>query len=168
MKLVYLGPFIQISKDVVVSMNDALKDHQGSIVDQSKSDPVVYLHGGQSIILGLEREFEGKQAGDKLDVTVAPEKGYGVVDQEAKQVVPRDMFPEDTAIEVGMQFHGAYPAGNPIVVTVETVDGDEIVIDGNHELAGKTLHFSVEITEVRGATQDELAHGHMHGLSCNH
>ncbi len=157
-----------ISKDVVASMNYVLKDDGGTVIDESKGEPLVYLHGAGNIIPGLESQLEGKQAGDKVEATVAPEDAYGLVDPAAKQTVPRDMFPEGTDIAVGMQFHGADPSGNPLVVTVDSIDGDEIIIDGNHALAGKTLHFSVEITDVRAATEDELSHGHVHGPDCNH
>ncbi len=158
---------MQICKDVVASMNYVFKDDAGTVLDQSKDEPMVYLHGAGNLISGLESRLEGKSAGDKLEATVPPEEAYGVMDPARKQTVQGEMFPKDTVIEVGMQFHGADHSGNPLVVTVDSIDGDEIIIDGNHELAGKTLHFSVEITDVRKATKDELAHGHVHGPGCN-
>ena len=70
--------------------------------------------------------------------------------------------------QVGAQFHGAEPDGNAVAVTVASINGDEIAIDGNHALAGQTLHFSVKVVEVRAATEDEMSHGHIHGPGCSH
>ncbi|MFT5259908.1 MAG: FKBP-type peptidyl-prolyl cis-trans isomerase SlyD [Saprospiraceae bacterium] len=159
---------MQISNDVVASINYVLKDDNGTIIDQSNGEPLVYIHGAGNLIPGLESQLEGKAAGDKLEATVAPADGYGEIDAQHMQTVKKDMFPEDTPVEVGMQFHGADPSGSPIVVTVASIEGDEVIIDGNHELAGKTLHFSVEVLEVRAASDDELSHGHVHGPGCNH
>ncbi|MEE9447719.1 MAG: peptidylprolyl isomerase [Arenicellales bacterium] len=159
---------MQIKQDTAVSIDYTLTDVEGTILDKSENGQFNYLHGANNIIPGLENALVGKANGDELEVTVAPADGYGEIDAAKLQTVQRSMFPEDTKIEEGMQFHGAAPDGSPIVVTVSSIEGDDIVIDGNHALAGKTLHFAVKIIEVRGATEDELSHGHIHGAGCSH
>ena len=114
------------------------------------------------MIPGLEKELEGKVAGDKLDVKIQPEEGYGVRNEELLQSVPREHFQNAPKIEVGMQFQAQSQQG-PILVTVMEVNADHVVVDGNHPLAGVELNFKVEIKEVREASEEEIAHGHVHG-----
>ncbi len=159
---------MKIKKNTVATMNYTLKDDSGTIIDAANDGSFVYLHGAQNIIPGLEAALEGKLMGDKVNATIEPKEAYGEIDPSRLQTMPRSAFPADAQIAVGMQFHGESPDGQAIVVSVKSIDGDDIVIDGNHELAGKTLHFEVEIVEVREATPDELAHGHIHGPGCNH
>ena len=159
---------MQIAKHAAVSIDYVLKGDDGNIIDQSSDGQFVFLAGAHNIIPGLENALEGKVAGEELDVTVEPAEGYGEVDPARVQTVKREMFPEGVEIQVGMQFHGASPDGHPVVVTVASIEGDDIVIDGNHALAGQTLHFAVKIVEVRAATEDEISHGHIHGPSCDH
>jgi FKBP-type peptidyl-prolyl cis-trans isomerase SlyD len=104
----------------------------------------------------------GRQAGDKFKVAVAPEEGYGVHHEGLVQQVPRDAFAGVDEVQVGMEFHAQGPQG-PLAVTVTAVDGDTVTIDGNHPLAGKTLHFDIEVSSVREASLEETLHGHVHG-----
>ena len=159
---------MQIAKHTAVSIDYVLKDDDGKIIDQSSDGQFVFLAGAHNIIPGLESALEGKTAGDQLDVTIEPADAYGEVDPGRVQTVKREAFPEGVEIQVGMQFQGASPDGHPVVVTVASIEGDDIVIDGNHALAGQTLHFSVEVVQVRPATDDEIAHGHIHGPGCAH
>lgn len=154
---------MQIEAHKVVTLNYTLTDNEGNIIDQSQDGSFAYLHGASNIIPGLENALQGKQPGDALDVSVAPEEGYGERDAAKTQEVPRNMFPEDTAIEPGMQFHAQGPNGETLVVTVANVEDDTITVDGNHPLAGVQLNFAVEVVEVRDALQEEIEHGHVHG-----
>ena len=153
---------MQVSKDKVAIINYTLKDDEGNVVDQSENGEFAYLHGASNIIPGLENALEGKTAGDALVVTIAPAEAYGERDESRIQAVPRAMFPPDVEVEVGMQFHAQSPEGQTLMVTVAAVETDTITVDGNHPMAGKTLHFDVAIVEVRDATQEELDHGHVH------
>ncbi|WKE66690.1 peptidylprolyl isomerase [Gallaecimonas kandeliae] len=157
-----------ISKDKVVTIHYTLKDDAGTVLDTSAGgEPLVYLHGHGNLIPGLESELEGKAAGDALDVTVAPEHGYGPYHQELVQEVPRSAFQGVDAIEAGMRFTAQTDAG-PRTVVVRDVTDETVTVDGNHPLAGQFLHFSVEIVELRDAEEEELAHGHVHGAGGHH
>ena len=143
-------------------MDYALKDDEGTLIDQSQpGNPLAYLHGHRNIIPGLEAALEGKQAGESVDVRVDPADGYGEFNPALEQVVPRDRFQGVEQLQVGMQFQANTEQG-PVSVRITKVEGEEVTVDGNHPLAGKHLNFSVTITEVRDATEEELAHGHIH------
>ncbi len=154
---------MKIANDLAVSIHYTLTDDTGAELDSSRgSEPLVYLHGHHNLIAGLENALQGLVAGDKMQVVVPPEEGYGLHDASLVQAVPRDMFQGVDTIELGMEFHVQGPEGDHFVEVVK-IEDDFITIDGNHGLAGKVLHFDVEVIEVREATQDELAHGHIHG-----
>lgn len=157
-----------ITNDTVVQFHYTLTDSDGKVLDKSNDEPLAYLHGHHNIIPGLEKALEGKQVGDKLTVTVQPEDAYGAYIEEAIQEVPRSNFQGVDNIESGMQFQSQTDDGHVMLVTVKDVTDDMVVVDGNHPLAGVTLTFDVEITEVRTATADEIAHGHAHGVGGHH
>lgn len=159
---------MQIAKHTAVSIDYVLTGDDGEIIDQSADGQFIFLAGAHNIIPGLESALEGKVAGDELDVTVEPAEAYGEIDPARVQTVKREVFPEGVDIQVGAQFHGASPDGHPVVVTVASIEGDDVVIDGNHALAGRTLNFAVKVVEVRAATEDEITHGHIHGPGCSH
>jgi FKBP-type peptidyl-prolyl cis-trans isomerase SlyD len=159
---------MQAAENSVVSMHYTLTNNKGEVLDSSQGgDPLTYLHGSGNIIPGLEKALTGKQAGDKLQVTVEPAEGYGVHDPALVQQVPKRAFQGVPSIEPGMTFHAQSSQG-PMRVTVTAVQGDMVTVDGNHPLAGETLNFDVEITEVRAATLEEIAHGHVHGPGGHH
>jgi FKBP-type peptidyl-prolyl cis-trans isomerase SlyD len=152
-----------IGDDSVVSFHYTLRDDTGSFNESSEGgSPVVYLHGRNHIVPGLEKELAGKKSGDKLTATVAPEEGYGQRNEAAVQRVPLKHLATRGPISVGQ------------MVVVNTRDGGRqarvvkvghfnVDLDLNHPLAGRTLTFDVEIVDVRAATEEELAHGHAHG-----
>ncbi|HFD81123.1 MAG TPA: peptidylprolyl isomerase [Gammaproteobacteria bacterium] len=154
---------MQVESRKVVTLKYTLTDDEGNVIDQSSDGSFAYLHGANNIIPGLENALTGKQAGDELQVSVSPEEGYGERDASKTQAVPREMFPQDTEIEPGMQFHAQGPNGETVVVTVTAVDAETVTVDGNHPLAGVPLNFAVEIVDVRDASPEELEHGHVHG-----
>jgi len=154
---------MQIEKNKVVGIDYTLTDKEGTVIDTSEGrEPLKYIHGIGALIPGLEKELNGKAAGDKLSVTIAPEEGYGQRNEELRQSIPSAQFPPEPEPKVGMQFQANGPEG-PIVVTIVDVAADHVVVDGNHPLAGVTLNFDVEIKEVRDASAEELEHGHVHG-----
>lgn len=151
-----------IQNDQVVSFNYTLTDAEGTVIDKSEGQPLVYLHGAGNIIPGLENALTGKNVGDKLTVHVPAAEGYGEYSAEMVQEVPRNMFQGVDNIEAGMQFQAQTDDGMQ-VVTVKEVTEESIFVDGNHPLAGQDLNFDVEIVEIRPASQEELDHGHVHG-----
>lgn len=159
---------MQIAQNSVAAFHYTLTDDKGQVIDSSQGrEPLTYLHGSGQIVPGLEKQMEGRQAGDKFDAHVAPEEGYGVHHAELMQEVPREAFQGVDDIQPGMQFQGRGPQGE-INVTVTKVEDGKVFIDGNHPLAGKTLHFAIEVTDVRAASEEELAHGHVHGAGGHH
>jgi FKBP-type peptidyl-prolyl cis-trans isomerase SlyD len=159
---------MQVADNMAVSIHYTLTNDDGEVLDSSIGDEaLVYLHGGGSIISGLEKALHGKVAGDKFNVRIPAEDAYGELMEEMVQVISRDMFEGIDNIEVGMQFHADVSSGSGIV-TVVNIEDDDITIDGNHPLAGLALTFDVEIVDVRAATEEEAAHGHIHGAGCHH
>jgi FKBP-type peptidyl-prolyl cis-trans isomerase SlyD len=138
-------------------MNYTLTDDEGQVIDESQV-PMDYLHGYENIIPGLEKELEGTEPGDKRDVVVDPAEGYGEHDPEAVFAVPADRVPDHKQLTPGMNVVADTPDG-PMPLVVLEVNDDNVVVDANHPLAGKRLHFAVEIVDVRAATGDELAQG---------
>lgn len=153
-----------ISKNSVVSFHYTLNDPDGKLLDTSAGrDAFAYIHGSGMIVPGLEEELEGKKSGDSLQVAIPAAKGYGELDEKLFQRVPVEKFGEQTVHE-GMQFQ---TPDHQVWTVVEVKDG-QVLLNGNHPLAGVTLHFSLEVTEVRDATPDELSHGHVHGPGGHH
>lgn len=157
-----------ISHHKVVTIDYTLKNAQGEVLDSSEGEePLVYLHGAENIVVGLERELEGKAVGDSLNTIVSPEDGYGVRNEELVAAVPREMFESDMEIEVGMNFQAETDQGVQVVNIVATND-EEVTVDGNHPLADEALHFDVTVRAIREATAEELEHGHVHSAGCDH
>jgi len=162
---------MQIAQHAVASLRYTLTDSQGDILDEATNEePFVYLHGANNIIPGLENALIGKQKSDQLAVTIPPEDAYGLHDERLTQEVSKEMFSgvDDSQLMPGAQFHAQTNAGQE-VITVASVQEDTVTIDGNHPLAGETLHFDVTVLEVRAATEEEISHGHAHAEGdCGH
>ncbi len=153
-----------IADGQVVVMQYTLRADDGEVLDASTpDDPMAYLHGAENIVPGLEKALAGKAVGFKGNVTVTPAEGYGEREDEAPDAIPRRAFPADMEIEPGMTFMAEGPNNEHAPIWVVGVEGDNVLVDSQHPLAGKTLHFEVEVLAVRPATQDELDHGHPHG-----
>lgn len=154
-----------IADDLVVGLRYTLRNDAGETLDRSEDDdPLQYLHGHENIVPGLERALTGKVVGDKLVVVVSPEEGYGTRDAAGERKVPRNAFPEDVELEVGMELvMEDTSTGDEQPFWVKSVGKDVVTIDMNHPLAGVQLHFDVEVLSVRPATAEELDHGHPHG-----
>ena len=142
----------------VVSVHYVMRDDSGAILDSTRvnGQPLVYIHGTQNMLDGLEAELTGKSAGEKFRVTLPPERGFGLVDPALKQTVPVELF-DGMKLEKGMVFGSQSDAHQ--MRTVTEIHGDTVTLDANHPLAGQTLHFDVEIVFVRSATSAELERG---------
>lgn len=152
----------------VVSFHYTLKDSAGKVLESSNGDePLSYLEGVGQIIPGLESALQGLKKGDKKNVNVKAAEAYGEVDQDMVVQVPRAQIPKKDVV-VGDRFHADSGGGHTQVVVVTGVTDTHITVDGNHPLAGQDLNFEVEITDVRDATADEMAHGHAHGPGGHH
>lgn len=152
-----------IGDKLVVSMHYTLTDNEGNVLDSSEgAEPLTYLHGAGNIIPGLEKALVGKVEGDTQQVTVQPAEGYGEVMSELMQTVDKAAFQGVESVEVGMSFEAQTSDGSVQHIVVSKVDGDQVTVDANHPLAGVVLNFDVEIVSVREATEEEIAHGHVH------
>lgn len=157
-----------VADQTVVSFSYELRSNDGKLLDASdEGAPMLYLHGASNIVPGLEKAMKDKKVGDKFDVKVAPEDGYGErVGNVA--VVPRAELPSDVELVAGMRVVAEGPEGEMFPLWIAKVEGDEVTLDPNHPLAGEELNFSVEISEIRAATAEELEHGHPHGPGGHH
>ena len=157
-----------VKKDSVVSVSYSLKNSKGEPLGEATEEaPLAYLHGVGQIVPGLEKELEGMSVGDQKEVTLTPTEGYGEVNPTLKMELPRANFPADMEIKAGQQF-SAEMENKQQVFTVIAQQGDKIQVDGNHPLAGETLHFSVKVLDLREATATELEHGHIHDGGHDH
>jgi len=158
---------MQIAKNMVVSLSYQLYGTDGELIEQTEQ-PVEYLHGGYgNMFPAVEKALEGKDVGETCRVRLAPDDGFGDYDAELVHIEPRDKFPGN--VEVGMQFEGSgEESGDTIVYTVTDVAEEKVVVDGNHPLAGQTLHFECTVAGVRAASDEELSHGHVHGEHGHH
>ena len=153
---------MQILKDTVVTLNYTMYDQHGSIIDKNH-DPIVYLHGGYDNILpAVEAALEGQNIGETISVTMAPDDAFGEIDPSLVHEEDVGLFPPD--LEVGMMFETRDPeTGDAAQFRVTSIDAGLVTVDGNHPLAGMHLRFEAEILAIRPATEEELAHGHVHG-----
>ena len=159
---------MSVAVNKVVTIHYTLTNDEGKVLDSSEGhEPLAYIHGGGNIIPGLEKALTGRAVGDQFNVSISPEEGYGKRDEELVQTVPKNAFQGVDEILPGMQFQAQTPEGIQLV-TVIKVEGDEVTLDGNHPMADLTLNFSVEITSIRDASQEELDHGHVHGPGGHH
>lgn len=160
---------MKIAKDTVVSLNYELFDSAGELLEQVQT-PISYLHGGYDGIFPLvEEALHGKKVGDQCSVTMQPDDAFGEYDHTLVEVEARNSFPKEVA--VGMQFEGCPEDADEedyLLFTVVEVTDDEVTVDGNHPLAGKTLTFNCTVTGVRPATAEELEHGHVHDAGNGH
>ena len=159
---------MNIQNNSAVSFHYKLTDDDGISIDSSEGkEPLGYLHGAGNIIPGLEKALEGKTIGDSLTVAVTAAEGYGEVQKELIQEVAKEAFQGVDNIEVGMQFEAQTGQGGTVPVTVIAVTDEIVTVDGNHPLAGKNLNFDVTIEEVREASEEELARGHLHDVDAD-
>ncbi|MCQ4273191.1 peptidylprolyl isomerase [Pseudomonas kuykendallii] len=158
-----------IAANKAVSIDYTLTNDAGEVIDSSAGGaPLAYLQGAGNIIVGLEKALEGKKVGDQVKVAIEPEDAYGEYSAELVTTLSRAMFEGVDELEVGMQFHASGPDGGMQIVTIRDLDGDDVTVDGNHPLAGQRLNFDVTVVDVRDASAEEIAHGHIHGEGGHH
>ena len=158
---------MEIRRNKVVALDYTLKDDEGTVIDKSGPTPLFYLHGHANIIPGLEEALEGRKAGDNLELTIPPEKGYGARDPKLVSSLPISRLPEGTKPMKGQKYN--IQLGNQMrTVTVTKVRITDVEIDANHALVDKTLHFTVRVRQVREATKVELEHRHAHSPDHRH
>lgn len=160
-----------IEDNKAVTLAYTLTDDSGNVLDTADTnEPFIYLHGHGNIIPGLENALAGKKINDQVNVSLEPAEAYGDYSDKMIQDVPKEMFGEldETQMFVGAQFHAQTNQGMQ-VVTVAKINEETITIDGNHPMAGKALNFDVTVLDIRDASADEIAHGHIHahGQSCD-
>ena len=161
---------MKIAKNTVVTVNYKLSDAQNNLIEDGRQ-PMVYLHGGyENTLPKIEEELDGKEAGYASTIQIEPDDAFGEYDAALVKVEPRNRLPEP--LEVGMQFEGM-PDGEDgdeeaLIFTVTEIADDKVVLDGNHPLAGMALRFELSVVDVRAATEEEIAHGHVHGAHGHH
>ena len=147
----------------VFGFHYTVQDEDGEELDSSIGDEALYiLEGAEQIVPGLERAIVAMKPGDRKTIALAAADAYGDHDPDLVLRVERSKFPPEAPVDVGDEFT-MDDEEHPVVFTIVGVEGDEVLVDGNHPLAGRDLVFDVEIIEVRPATKDEIAHGHAHG-----
>ena len=161
---------MKIAKNTVVTVHYKLSDAQGNLIEES-SEPMVYLHGGyENTLPKIEEALDGKDTGFDTTIQVEPEDAFGEYDASLVKVEPRDRLP--TPLEVGMQFEGLPDGGDDeedaVIFTVTEIADDKVVLDGNHPLAGMALRFSLKVSDVRAASDEEITHEHVHGAHGHH
>ena len=154
---------MQVAKNTVITLDYHVTDPDGEVVDEGR-EPLVYLHGGyDDIFPKIEEALQGKKVGESVQVKLQPDEAFGEYDSSLVQIEPRKDFPKE--LQVGMQFEGA-PEGSDdddfVIYRVTDIEGDKVVLDGNHPLAGMALVFTCTVTAVRSASTEEVEHGHVH------
>ncbi len=153
---------MKIKKDLVVSIHFGVTEVDGNTLDSTENGaPLDFIQGAGYLVSGLEKELEGKMVGDKFDVKLEAKDAYGEFREDLVQQVPLDLFEGDEKVEVGMSFQAETDQGQR-TVEVTAVSDDMVSIDANHPLAGMSLQFVGEVVAIREATEEELAHGHIH------
>lgn len=157
---------MKIEKDTAVTLRFKVADAQGKLIEENK-EPMVYLHGGYGNTLPkIEEALQGREAGFQTVLALAPEDAFGLRDEDLMRTIPRSQFPP--GVKVGGQLEGQGSDGRKQVFNVAKIKGDTVILDGNHPLAGKALRFTVKVTDVRAASAEEIAHGHVHGEHGHH
>ena len=160
---------MSIKLNQVITIGYTLTDENGNIIEvTNKENPFSFISGNDQILPKLEENINGMLIGSKRRVTLTPEEAYGTYNESAIQTIERSEFPEDTLLEVGMSFVSDTSDGQQMPFVIKNIDGDNIILDFNHPLAGHTLTFDVELLNLRDATSEELSHGHVHGSGGHH
>ncbi len=157
---------MKIGQDSVVTLQYNVVDANGKLVETG-AKPMTYLHGGyENTLPKIEAALEGHETGYQVTLALRPEDAFGVRDERLAKSIPRSDFPP--GIKVGGQLEGHTADGRPQVFNVVKIKGQQVLLDGNHPLAGKALRFSLKVTGVRAATEEEVTHRHVHGEHGHH
>jgi FKBP-type peptidyl-prolyl cis-trans isomerase SlyD len=157
---------MKIEKDTVVTLQYRVAEASGKLIEASK-DPMVYLHGGyENTLPKIEAALDGREKGYEVTLQLKPEDAFGQRDESLARSIPKKEFPP--GVKVGGQLEGRTDDGAPHVFHVVKIKGDQVLLDGNHPLAGKELRFHLKVVGVRAATGEEIAHKHVHGEHGHH
>ena len=157
---------MKITQDTVVTLRYQVTDAKGALIDPGKT-PMVYLHGGYNNTLPkIEAALDGRVAGYSVTLDLQPEDAFGLRDESLARSIPKSEFPP--GVKVGGQLKGINDNGSEQIYNVVKIKGDQVLLDGNHALAGKALRFTVTVTGVRAASEEEITHGHVHGEHGHH
>ncbi len=157
---------MKIEKNTAVTLRFKVSELGGKVVEESK-EPMVYLHGGYGNTLPkLEEALDGQLPGYEIKLDLQPEDAFGVRDESLLRSLPKKQFPP--GVKLGGQLEGRGDDGQVQIFTVMKIKGDTVLLDGNHPLAGKALRFDVKVLEVRAASEEEIAHQHVHGEHGHH
>jgi FKBP-type peptidyl-prolyl cis-trans isomerase SlyD len=157
---------MKIEKDTVVTLRYKVTDLQGKVIEEAK-EPMGYLHGGYDNTLPrIEEALDGKEAGYGVTLQLKPEDAFGVRDPALERTIDKSDFPP--GVKVGGQLEGRNDNGEPQIYYVKKIKGSQVLLDGNHPLAGQELRFVLKVLEVRAAAPEELAHRHVHGAGGHH
>lgn len=157
---------MKIEKDSVVTLRYKVSEPGGKLIEESRT-PMVYLHGGYDNTLPkIEAALDGKEPGAEVSLALAPEDAFGQRDETLKRTISKKDFPP--GVKVGGQLEGVTDDGRPHVFHVMKIKGDQVLLDGNHPLAGKDLRFWLKVMSVRKATAEEIEHRHVHGEGGHH
>lgn len=157
---------MKIEKNTAVTLQFKVADADGKLIEESK-EPMVYLHGGYGNTLPkIEEALDGREAGYQVVLQLKPEDAFGLRDESLQRTLPKKQFPP--GVKVGGQLEGHGDDGRVQVFNVIKIKGDTVLLDGNHPLAGKELRFTLKVTDVRIASEEEIAHQHVHGEHGHH
>lgn len=157
---------MKIEKNTAVTIRYKIADASGKLLDDGK-EPTSYLHGGYgNTFPKVEEALEGREAGYQMSMELQPRDAFGERDESLVQTIPKTQFPP--GVKVGGQLEGRGEDGRTQVFTVMKIKGEQVLLDGNHPLAGKALKLNLSVLDVRAATEEELAHGHVHGAHGHH
>ena len=151
-----------VEKDCVVSFIFVMSDDSGEVLDHASYDaPIRYLHGHGGILKGLEKALDNRKLNEQFHCSVMPQEAYGEREGEP-QAVPKNIFPEGTTFKIGAGMMAKSDDGKPFPLWIVSIDADNVYVDGNHPLAGKQLHFDIEVIAIRRGTDDEIMDGRAH------
>jgi FKBP-type peptidyl-prolyl cis-trans isomerase SlyD len=157
---------MKIAKDTVVTLRYKVAEPTGKLIEESR-EPMVYLHGGYDNTLPkIEEALEGKEAGAEVSLLLQPQDAFGMRDEALTRTISKKDFPP--GVKVGGQLEGTTDDGQPHVFHVMKIKGDQVLLDGNHPLAGKELKFWLKVASVRPASAEEIEHRHVHGAGGHH
>lgn len=152
---------MKIDKNAAVTLQYKVSDTQGKVLESSDT-PTVYLHGGYGNTLAkIEDALQGQEKGFATTLLLEPVDAFGLHDDNLLRSIPKSQFPP--GVKVGGQLEGHSDDGTHIAFTVMKIKGDTVLLDGNHPFAGKTLRFAIKVIDVRAASEEEIAHKHVHG-----
>ncbi len=150
-------------RNKVVTLAYQIRNPQGEVLEDTADHPLQYIQGIGQLLPALEQALEGKEPGDEVEITLTPDQAFGEYDEAQIQAIPREAFGEGMDLKPGMVLYARTEEGHQIPFLVREVREDVVIADFNHPLAGETLTFQLKVLEVRDATPEELAHGHVHG-----